>query len=337
MPLKFDKKVLMSIDGVYTVNAFRLGSGMVVAAGPEKEGDCRLYDMASETVIGLGHGAGGVMSIVPFPGRDDLLFSVQGLFPPFKGLDAGLFRHVKSGDTWLAEKMADLPFAHRCEVLASSDGTPYLAASTVSRHKDCPEDWSEPGCVYACPLDGSGEYGFTAILDGLYRNHGMTKFVCSGRESVGVSSDEGIFVISIDGAAVRTEGIFCGRVSEFAFADLDGDGEAELVTIEPFHGERLCFYKKSRGSYVRIAEDALSFGHGLSAGTISGRSCVAVGNRMGGGELCLYSFGEGTSLCKDVLERSCGPTQTQFFNYGGKDRLLAALGLKGEVAVYTQQ
>ena len=42
----------------------------------------------------------------------------------------------------------------------------------------------------------------------------------------------------------KTEFILEGQIGEIATADLDGDGIEEIMTIEPFHGNRIQIYKK---------------------------------------------------------------------------------------------
>lgn len=37
----------------------------------------------------------------------------------------------------------------------------------------------------------------------------------------------------------RVEKILEGQVGEIAFADIDGDGLEEMMTIEPFHGNSM--------------------------------------------------------------------------------------------------
>ncbi len=73
--------------------------------------------------------------------------------------------------------------------------------------------------------------------------------------------------------------IFQKEVSELTFIDLDGDGQSELITIEPFHGNVLNMYKRIKGDWKLKFTAPLSFGHGLSSGFFNGAPIVIVGNR----------------------------------------------------------
>ena len=323
------------IQGIYTVNAFEFGDRTVVCAGPEKSGRSILLDLQSGEVETISDGPGGVMSIVPVPGRDDMLVSVMGLFPPFIGAEAGIFRHWKRGGKWRTDKVTDMPFAHRCDTVCF-DGRHYLVSCTVSSHKDNPQDWSCPGCVYMTPLDRPEEDRWQAVLlDGhMTKNHGMLKSFRDGRESLMISSQEGVFEVVADRGAVRLESVFANPVSEFAFADLDGDGVDEMVCIEPFHGNRLNVYHRTGTGYELIGGDDLSFGHGLSAGVMGDKSYIAVGNRGESKQLSIYWLKEACGLQKLELEPSAGTTQTQFFRIGGRHVLLAANQLYDRASVY---
>ena len=133
------KKILFELPFVYTVNEFQLGNQVFFAAGSESEHPAYLIDPESSDVIKVADGPGGMMSIIPVPGRTDCLVSVMGLFPPFIGSEAGVFLHVRKGGTWGTEKVISLPFAHRCEIL-TINGESHLFTATCSSYKENPDD-----------------------------------------------------------------------------------------------------------------------------------------------------------------------------------------------------
>lgn len=143
----FRKAKLFDMPDIYTVNAFSLGSKFYIGMGPEKSGNPYLITYPSLNKTEVGIAPGGMMSLIPVPGRSDMLVSVMGLFPPFQGKDAGVYRHTRSGDIWNVEKVLHLPFAHRCEILHKNQIN-YLFTSTVSKCKREPTDWSEAGEVF---------------------------------------------------------------------------------------------------------------------------------------------------------------------------------------------
>ena len=116
--------------------------------------------------------------------------------------------------------------------------------------------------------------------------------------------------------------------------DLDGDGQDELVTIEPFHGNSLNVYKQVGQAWQKRYTDELWFGHGLSCGMFRGEPVIVVGNRRGPLTLNLYRRLADGSFAREILEEQAGPTQTQVFTADGKDYILSANQLKNEVALY---
>lgn len=84
----FRKTKLFDMPDIYTVNAFTLGSKFYIGMGPEKSGNPYLITYPSLNKTEAGIAPGGMMSLIPVPGRSDMLVSVMGLFPPFQGKDA---------------------------------------------------------------------------------------------------------------------------------------------------------------------------------------------------------------------------------------------------------
>ncbi len=123
----------------------------------------------------------------------------MGLFPPFIGQDAGLFLHQKKDEDWKTSRAMDLPFAHRCEFLPTSERNILIAAS-VSKFKENPADWSRPGELHAIQY-GWGSFqvrGNHELIDSsIVRNHGMGRYWIDGVEHLCVSGVEGVFSIGL--------------------------------------------------------------------------------------------------------------------------------------------
>lgn len=335
----FEKIKLLDMPDIYTANAFCLDGELCIGLGPERIGTPCLLSYPLLNKMEIGAGPGGVMSIIPVPGRPGMLVSVMGLFPPFQGKEAGIYKHVRTESAWNATKVIHLPFAHRCEILYKNQVN-YLFISTVSKYKQSPSDWSEPGEVFLSVLPDTSQVVWETekIIGAISRNHGMLKTTVDGEEVICVSGDEGIFSLcpGNKGSGVRVTLLFNKEVSEFSFIDLDEDGVEEMVTIEPFHGNSLNIYKQISGRWKKIYDAPLSFGHGLSSGKLAGRAVVAVGNRSGEAALELFCISE-KSTCqfkRVCVENKTGTTQTQLFHYKDKDFLLSANQLKGEAALY---
>ena len=332
-----DKKTILRINNVYTAHAFQVSGEVYVGAGSETDPEVRLCQLGKSTEEKIPDCPGGMMSFIPVPGMSGNYVSIMGLFPPFIGGEAGLFLHQFSGGGWRTLKAMDLPFAHRCEFIREGDNI-YLAAATVSRFKENPADWSQPGEMHLIHLNSQKELPWSSEIlpQKLYRNHGMTKTKMNGEELVCISGAEGIFAIQRVADVWQLVPLFQREVSEMSFMDLDGDGIDELVTIEPFHGDTLCIYKKVGEEWKLRFSDSLSFGHGLSTGPFLGKPRVVVGNRAGSFALEMFSVDnlDQGAVNREVIEGDAGPTQTQIFKAGKQEYILSANQRKHEVAIY---
>jgi hypothetical protein len=334
-----NKRVILEIEAVYTANAFQVGSEFYIGAGSETKPEVYLYHIMTGNTSLVKDSPGGVMSFVPVPGNADLFVSIQGLFPPFIGVEAGLFMHRRLNGDWQTERALHLPFVHRCEILNRGVKN-FLFAATVSTYKENPQDWSNPGELHLIELDLTpGALWKSRVMDKrITRNHGMTRTRIRGNETLCISGKEGIFFLEQrTGDDWVLQPLFNREVSEMSFIDLDGDGQEELVTIEPFHGETLNIYKNTGKKWELRISDSLSFGHGLSTGFVHQEPVIVVGNRSGSFALESFSVHDLSKGKFDrlVLEKDAGPTQTQVFSVGDMDYILSANQRKNEVALYS--
>ena len=330
-----EKKSILEIPSVYTANAFIIDGVAYVGAGSETTPTVYLKNLQTGMSSLVDGCPGGVMSFVPAPGHPELFYSVMGLFPPFVGKEAGIFMHRRTGLTWVTTKAMDLPFAHRCDIL-EKESRSWLFAASCSKFKKDPADWSKSGELYVIPLDSiTGLPGEPDLVyDRIWRHHGMLKARVDGDDTLLFSGTEGIFYMVREGGQWAVQRLFDQEVSEFGLIDLDGDGQDELVTIEPFHGNSLNVYKQVGGAWQKRYTDVLWFGHGLSCGMFRGEPVIVVGNRRGPLTLNLYRRQADGSFAREILEEQAGPTQTQVFTADGRDYILSANQLKNEVALY---
>jgi hypothetical protein len=332
------KRKIIDLPNVYTTHAFRLDGQMVIGAGSEQNYPVYLINPDNNELIKIADGPGGMMSLLPIPGHAGHLISVMGLFPPFVGQEAGIYIHRLRNNEWATRKVIDLPFAHRCEIL-SLKGDNHLFIATVSKHKDNPADWSRPGELHYVKIADTefGNWKTEVILDHITRNHGMTKTRVAGMESICISGAEGIFSIqTADNHSWQAKQLFEHEVSDFAWFDLDHDGEDELVTIEPFHGNTLNIYRKISSAWGLRYTSPLSFGHGLSVGIFRDQPAIAVGNRRDSEALEMHVVHNLTKseIERIIVEEHVGPTQTQIFRHNETDYILSANQAKNEIALY---
>jgi len=332
-----NKKVILNIESVYTAHSFQIGSDTYVAAGSETKPDVYLYNLNTDESSLVEGCPGGVMSFVPVPGNPDLFYSIMGLFPPFVGLEAGVFMHNRASGKWVTTKAMALPFAHRCDIL-HRNGKNYLFAVSCSKFKENPTDWSNKGEMYVIPLDENGMPQTPELVDNsITRNHGMLKNTVNGMQTLYVSGAEGIFYFEqLPDETWILKQLFDKEVSEFCMIDLNGDGQEELVTIEPFHGESINVYKRNGSDWELKISDTLSFGHGLSCGTFNNEPVFVVGNRRGSFTLDLFKVQDVDKgvYTREAIEEEAGPTQTQVFTANNTNYILSSNQKQNEVAVY---
>jgi hypothetical protein len=112
-----------------------------------------------------------------------------------------------------------------------------------------------------------------------------------------------------------------------------------MVTIEPFHGDRLAVYHQSPDGWVKIAEAAVDFCHAIWAGEIDGISCILAGNRGGKKEILLYTInrksgGNWIQLERRVVDTMVGTANMIVSQKNGQTSLFAANHGRDEVARY---
>lgn len=284
------RRILCDLPGVYTVSTVRSGTTQVLAASELRGGSCVLIDPETGAIHPVWDGPGGTMSLVPT--NDHHLFAVQHFYA---GFDAAASIVVEASrepgaEEWTVEEKIKLPYLHRLAAVRNGDD-PLLLACTLCAEKASVDDWSRPGDIYRIsPRNHSGPaWKPVPVMTGLHRNHGLSLTRLGGRRVALVSGMEGLFSIDLpdrDRPAWGTRRLLDWDVSDVAAADWDGDGREELVTIEPFHGNRFVFYHENpSGGWQRIHEIPCTLGHSLWAGRALGRMAVIAGERLGEGRI----------------------------------------------------
>jgi len=323
----------MKILGADRIIAASEGRGPAVVFSPP---DYRPQILAAEP--------GGCMGFAPIRGRDDALLMITEFYPIFKSEKAGIHLYEASNgfDTpWQGRRIIDLPFVHRIAAFQDSD-VDYLVAATICGGKDFQDDWSRPGavCISPMPDTAGGDWEITPVLEGMHKNHGMTTGVIGGEECIYISASEGLFALvkpKTLGDQWRVEQMLDYEISEISFADLDGDGELEMATIEPFHGDTFSVYKRDGGGWNRIYSSELAFGHGLWAGTFSNERVVFVGNRSGTKNLSCFRVCEPNPFSMEELpvDEGSGTTNMDVIRWGTVQALITSNAVHGEYAMYT--
>ncbi len=350
--MKFTKEQTIKADKPYAAAVLPVGGKQAVFTAAEGEGPVLLIDPPDFTGRVIADGPGGCMGFTPFPGRDDAVFMSTGLFPVFKGETGGihLLRQGSAGN-WHNMRIADLPFVHRIASVTAEDNA-YLLAATVCGGKENRDDWSRPGTVYAAkiPADPDDEWQFVPILEGIRKNHGMAYGNVNGSPCILICGAEGLFALfppAASGDDWRSSRLLENEISEAVQIDLDGDGEDEIVTIEPFHGDKLRIYKKEQDDYGIVFETAFAFGHGLWAGNLGNRPSIIAANRAESKNLMCYTMQEGSAaasqggghaftdkITEHIIDAGSGTANADCLHLPDGPRVITANPERAEYAVY---
>ena len=127
------------------------------------------------------------------------------------------------------------------------------------------------------------------------------------------------------------------RTSDAALIDLDGDGEEEIATIEPFHGKYFRIYKRQDGVWTQIFEhpETTEFYHVVKAGTLCGRPAFVGGCRRGKQQLFAVTWDQAAQKpVVQLVDEGVGPSNVVIYHGAHGDCIFAADREAAEAAVY---
>lgn len=208
----------------------------------------------------------------------------------------------ESGMPWKSHHIDEIPFIHRVALAdVYGNGNPILIVASIRGRDGERGEWHDPGSLWCYdlpdhPINGTWEHHL--IDGGLRINHGLSigDVDGDGRDDILISSREGLIWYEPPSDSTAGEWgrwVISEQETSDAFAvDLDGDGVNEILSIEPWHGNNLVWYKASgdlrKGDWTRhLIDDTLNRGHSLHALDIDGDGVIEV--------ISGYN-GEGTSL-----------------------------------------
>ena len=347
--MKVRKTVLAKLNKCYAIAPLEYRGKPHFLVASEKADPCCLFDSDGMLKDTLWTGPGGVMTMVQVPGTDGQLLSTAKFYSPDESLDAELAVVTPKPDgRWDMQTLAPLPHVHRFDILTRNDVN-WLLACTVKSGQDAPEgDWSYPGKVYAAVLpadlnvfDLDHPLKLQVVKDGLHRNHGYTRCVRDGVPAGLVAADEGVFRMTppeTPEGKWQIEQLLGYPTSDALLLDLDGDGQEELCTLSPFHGENITIWHQGENGFAPVwtfPEDA-PFSHAICGGTIAGAPTFVTGYRAGKKNLMAIRYDRGTeSYTVTLLDEGRGPANAMHFvNDEGVDVLIAANRETDEVAMY---
>ena len=339
--MKAEKKKIADLTLCYWVTTLQYRGKRHLLVASEKEYSCLLFDEYGNLVDEVWKGPGGTMTAVQLPGVDGAFLATHRMYSPNNCKEASIVLCWHEDKEWKIKTLLELPGVHRFDVL-TRNGMNYLIACTIKSDYEYKDDWRFPGKVVACALpddltDLPGDYRLSVevIREGLLKNHGYSR----DEGTAVVTSNEGVFRFIPPAApsdSWEAEKLLDEPTSDALLLDFDGDGEKEMLTLSPFHGDTLKVFKKTSGVFEPVFEyeKKIAFAHAICASEISGKSFAVIGHRKGDRDLLAVKHTD-SGYTVETLDHDVGPANAISFRLDGKTRILSANREINEVAYYT--
>lgn len=337
---------MAELEKCYSIAPLKYQGRQHILVAAEKQNRCILFDAEGKEEETVWEGPGGVMTMVQAPGRDGQFLATHRFYSPNDSKEAKIVIATADGKgSWEIRTLVDLPFVHRFDILSSGEEN-YLIACTLKSGHEYKDDWTTPGKVYAAKLpsdlagfDDAHQLELTVLKDGMLKNHGYYKVEEDGKVSSLVCSENGVFRFfppKTEDGKWREEQLLDVPASDATMADLDGDGEMELVVLSPFHGDEVSVYKKTEDGYEKVYQypEKAEFLHAIWSGKLSGKTVVVLGHRKGARRLFALLWADGHYSFK-TIDDDCGPANAFGYTYEGRDYLVATNREINQIAMYT--
>lgn len=344
--MRVEKSVLTTMNRCYAASHIVVDGQVRLLLATEGEGPCLAWngpDYGTQHTVW--DGPGGTMSIVPIEGTNGEFLAVQKFFRMFQWGEAKIVHVRPSGGTrYLVRDLLQLPYIHRFDLLAAQ-GRRWFLGSTLATRKETKEDWSHPGQVWAGEYRDGELHDVALLHDGLTKNHGYSRLrlaVGGAAREVGlVTGEQGAFEITppqAPGQGWQVRRFMDWPISDIAALDIDGDGELEFATIEPFHGPHFRIYKRRGEGFECVFEhpETSDFYHVVVATTLRGRPGFVGGCRRGRQQLFFVHARRTAPLELEpiLIDEGVGPANVHVLHEADRDVIVAANREKAEAALY---
>lgn len=342
-PIAFQRLKLAEIEKCYATLGVIYQGETRLFYGAEGNGSLQFFCGKNyEERRNIWEGGGGTMSIVSL--HNGMVLASRGFYSlvDCAGSTVELLRPV--GDTYVNETIATLDYLHRFDTLLAPDGTRYLFCAALHSGKQDKADWSKPGHVYAGAMPSDLSKPFTVELTQLegefFINHGFCKATWKGCEAGFIACKEGVFLWLPPkkvGDEWKCEQLLSFPVSDISVADTDGDGEAEIAALLPFHGNEFKIYRKDQCGYTEVFSNPVEndFYHAIINGSIRGERVFVCGSRKLAAETVLVRWNaDEKRFERQQLEEGGGPSNLALLHTPDADLLLSANRMTFEAVAF---
>lgn len=328
-----EKIVLDELYRCYSTMAMELDGRMHYFFASEEKGyPCYAFDAETFARKVVWEKAGGVMSMIAHPQKKNTFLAIRDFYLKESPSVSRLVEVTFDGSEFVQKDILHLPYLHRFDVFYV-DQKVWVLANTIARNKKDKEDWSEAGISYMGVLEDEKELDLKIVKDGLFRNHGYSRL--STQDGGYITGNEGIFKIQYQDKKWVVEQLADQPTSEAISTDLDQDGLNEWLTIEPFHGNKINFYKDkpSASNLIWTYPKDIDFAHTLiSAKTKKGPAFFG-GIRRIHTDLFMLTMNNG-KVEYTLLDAEAGPANLAFVHYKGSDIILSASHTANKIELY---
>jgi len=350
--MNVEKKKIADLTLCYWVTTLRHQGRRCLLAASEKAFPCLLFDEYGNFIEEVWKEPGGTMTAAALPGRESAFLATHRMYSPDDCRGASIVYCYYADGEWKIRPLAELPGVHRFDILVRN-GVRYLIACTIKSDYEYDNDWRFPGKVFACALPAELDalpddpaalpdgyrLPLSVVREGLLKNHGYSRSIHDGIPVSIVTSEEGVFRFTPPASpegSWTVETLLEEPTSDALLLDLDGDGEDEILTLSPFHGDTLRVFKQRDGRFERVFEygQKLPFAHAICPAGPQEHPFAVIGHRQGARDLLAVRFRDG-QYTVEVLDHDVGPANAVSFELDGQFRILAANREIDEVAYYT--
>lgn len=339
--MKIIKKPLCELDHCYSTSATVINGETKLLLAAENNGPCYSFDEKTFAQTTVWETPGGTMSMIPVPGKNGDFLAVQNFRSGFQAQDTTIVWAKPDGDKWIVETILKLPYIHRFDILTVGSVN-YILFCTLATSKKDKNDWSDPGKLYAgiLPDQLNEPLSLSVIKEGLTKNHGYVRIVRNNLMSAMVAAEEGAFLVTpprTPGEDWQVEEVISRPVSDMAVTDIDKDGQDEIATIEPFHGNRFVINKMVNGELQEVYQydGDFDFGHVVWGGILRGTPTFIGGARRGARELFMVRWNFQTkSFETTIIDSNGGPSNVAVIQGDHFDTILCANREIGEAVLY---